>query len=215
ATAAPGVRCRRRADLRAHRGAAVVRLAQLLIGCAVSALAIYYLLQQVALDELGQALGRAQPLPIALLVLSVLASLLTRSGRWQVFFLPQQRVRFGPLFSTLAISYMASTFLPLRAGELVRAVFLGRRAQVAVPRVVGTILLEKLFDFLAIGVMLVLLIAATPLPVLATVAGATIAGAILLGFGFVVALAVWRGPTLAAVQAVSDRLPFGLGRRLQ
>jgi uncharacterized protein (TIRG00374 family) len=147
---------------------------------------------------------------------TVLASLLTRAFRWQVLFLPARRISFGPLFGTLSISYMASTFLPFRAGELVRAVFLGRRAEVPVPGVLGTILLEKLFDFLAIGVMLVLLLWLTPsLPVAAGVAGSTIAAFILAGFGFVVALAVWRSPTLRFVALVESLLPFGIGRKLR
>jgi glycosyltransferase 2 family protein len=160
-------------------------------------------------------LGRAQPLPIALIVVFVLLSLLTRAARWQVMFLPQRQVPFGPLLGTLAISYMASTFLPLRAGELVRAVFLGQRARLAVPRVIGTILLEKLFDFLAIGVVLALLVAFAPLPAAAFVAGISIVSVILIGFGFVVALAEWRAPTLGLVSAVEARLPLGLGRRLK
>jgi glycosyltransferase 2 family protein len=186
-----------------------------LVGCAVSALAIYYLLQQVALEDLGQALGRAQPLPVVLLVASVLVALLTRAFRWQVYFLPRRRVGLGPLFGTLSISYMASTFLPFRAGELVRAVFLGRRTSVAVPRVIGTILLEKLFDFLAIGVILAILVALAPLPFAATLAGVSIVTVILVGFGFVVALAVWRAPTLRFVRFVEDRLPLRLSRRLR
>lgn len=188
---------------------------QVLIGFAVSALAVYFLLQQVSLDELGQVLGRARTLPIVLLALSVLASLVTRAARWQVYFLPRHRVRFKPLYDTLAISYMVSTFIPLRAGELVRAILLGTRESVPIPRVIGTILLEKLFDFLAVGVMLALLVALTPLPVAATVAGATIAGVILVGFGFVVALAIWRTPTLRLVSIVEERLPLGLGQRLR
>jgi uncharacterized protein (TIRG00374 family) len=124
-------------------------------------------------------------------------------------------VPFNPLFGTLAISYMASTFLPLRAGELVRAVFLGQRERIAIAGVVGTILLEKLFDFLAIGVMLALLIALVPLPATAQVAGVSIASVILVGFGFVVGLAVWRTPTLRLVGLVERSLPFRLGRRLR
>jgi uncharacterized protein (TIRG00374 family) len=161
-------------------------------------------------------LSRAEPLPIALVVTCVMGSLVTRAARWQVYFLPRQHVPFGPLLGTLAISYMASTFLPLRAGELVRAVFLGQRESIAIPRVVGTILLEKLFDFLAIGVMLALLVAATPsLPEAAQIAGKLIVTVILAGFGFVVALAVWRGPTLTFVRLVENQLPFGVGRRLR
>jgi uncharacterized protein (TIRG00374 family) len=177
------------------------------LGFGISALAIVYLLQQVSLEQLGQALARAQPLPILLIVGSVLGSLVTRAARWQIYFLPARRVPFPPLLGTLAISYMASTFLPLRAGELVRAVFLGQRERLAIPRIVGTIVLEKLFDFLAIGVMLLLLVAIAPVPEAARAAGLSIALVIVLGFGFVMALALWRGPTLRLVATIERLLP--------
>jgi glycosyltransferase 2 family protein len=163
----------------------------------------------------GQALGRAQALPIAFIVLFVMGSLVTRAARWQNYFLPRRHVPLNPLLGTLAISYMASTFLPFRAGELVRAVFLGQRQHIPIPVVVGTILVEKLFDFLAIGVMLAVLLMLTPLPAAAQIAGVSITSVILIGFAFVVMLAVWRGPTLALVGAVEHRLPFGLGARLR
>jgi uncharacterized membrane protein YbhN (UPF0104 family) len=169
-------------------------------------------------------LAHAQLLPIAIVVAGVAGSLVTRVARWQLYFLPDRRVPFGPLQSTLAISYMASTFLPLRAGELVRAVFLGRRESIPVPRIVGTILLEKLFDFLAIGVMLAYVVVVTPqcdgsqptacLPTDALLVGRGIATVILLGFGFVVALAIWRVRTLRLVRFVEDHVPFGIGHRL-
>src|SRR6266567_2969475 len=203
------VRCRRRADLRG--GAVISRALQISLGFAVSALAMFYLLQQVSLEQVGQVLGRAQALPIVLIVTFVMGSLITRAARWQTYFLPRRRVPFSPLLATLAISYMASTFLPLRAGELVRAVFLGQRQRLPVPGIVGTILLEKLFDFLAIGVMVVILLTLTSLPPAAQVAGASIAGVILVGFGFVVALAVWRAPTLRFVGVLEHLLPFDLG----
>jgi uncharacterized protein (TIRG00374 family) len=169
----------------------------------------------VSLDEVGQALAHAQVLPIGVVVGCVLGSLITRAARWRIYFLPARHVPFGPLVDTLAISYMASTILPLRAGELVRALFLARRAAVAVPRVVGTIVLEKLFDFLALGLMLMLLLARPNLPAAAQVGGGFLATVILVGFGFVVALAVWRAPTLELVATIESWLPFGLGHRLR
>jgi uncharacterized protein (TIRG00374 family) len=149
-----------------------------------------------------------------LIIASVLGSLVTRAARWQIYFLPARRVAFGPALSTLSISYMASTFLPLRAGELVRAVFLGQREAIPIPVVVGTILVEKLFDFLAIGVLLAVLVLITPLPGAAQVAAASITSVILFGFGFVVALAIWRAPTLLFVGLVEKLIPFGVGSRL-
>lgn len=169
----------------------------------------------MSLAQVGQALSRAQLTPLLFVVVTVLGSLVTRAARWQVYFLPKRRVPFNPLLGTLAISYMASTFLPLRAGELVRAVFLGQRERIPIPVVVGTILLEKLFDFLAIGVLLALLVALTPLPAAAQVAAASITSVILVGFAFVVALAIWRRPTLMFVAMVENALPFGVGPRLR
>jgi uncharacterized protein (TIRG00374 family) len=160
-------------------------------------------------------LAHAQPVPCALIVVFVLASLTTRAARWQVYFLPRRRVPFNPLLGTLAISYMASTFLPFRAGELVRAVFLAQRERIPVPGIVGTILLEKLFDFLAIGVILALLIVLAPLPGAAQVAGISISTVIVLGFGFVVALAVWREPTLALIARFERLLPRAITRRVR
>ncbi len=144
-----------------------------------------------------------------------MGSLVTRAARWQIYFLPRRQLPFGPVLGTLAISYMASTFLPLRAGELVRAVFLGQRERLPVPSVVGTILLEKLFDFLAIGVLLAVLVTLTPLPAAGQVAAVSIASVILLGFGFVVALALLRQPTLRLVGFLEGLVPFGLGRRVR
>jgi uncharacterized protein (TIRG00374 family) len=186
-----------------------------LVGFAISALAVYLLLQQVKPEDVSQALSRVAPGPVALIVLTVLASLVTRAARWQVLFLPNRRVGFAPLLGTLSISYMASTLLPLRAGELVRAVFLGGREGIAVPRVVSTILIEKLFDFLAIGVMTLVLVFIPSVPAEARAAGAFIGTVIFVGFGFVVALAVWREPTLRLVRFVQDRLPGRLGAWLR
>jgi uncharacterized membrane protein YbhN (UPF0104 family) len=63
--------------------------------------------------------------------------------------------------------------------------------------------------------MLLLLLFLTPLPEAARVAGASIASVILLGFAFVVALAVWREPTLKLIGVAERTLPDGLGKRLR
>jgi uncharacterized protein (TIRG00374 family) len=190
------------------------KVLQVGVGFAISALAIVVLLKNVPVEDVGHVLTRAQLLPIIFIILFVLGSLVTRAARWQVFFQPKWRVPFGPAFGILAISYMASTFLPFRAGELVRPVFLGLRERIPVTGVAGTILLEKLFDFLAIGVMLALLVGLAPLPPAAAVAGASIATVILVGFGFVVALAIWREPMLRLVGLIEQISPFGVGKRL-
>jgi uncharacterized membrane protein YbhN (UPF0104 family) len=83
------------------KGLASARTLQVCVGLGVSAAAVWLLLQQVSPDELGRTMQRAQPLPIAALVLLVAVSVLARTARWQVLFLPDRRVRFRPLLSTL------------------------------------------------------------------------------------------------------------------
>ena len=187
---------------------------QLVVGCGVSVLAVILLLHQVPIDRVADTLAGARVGPLLIIVASVLGGLLTRAVRWGLYFRPGRRVGFGPLLGTLSISYLASTFLPFRAGELVRAIFLGQRTQQAIPRVVGTIVLEKLFDFLALAAMLGLLVVTTPLPPVARVVGTTIVSVILVGFSLVVALAIWRTPALRLLEGLESAVPGDLARRI-
>jgi len=57
-------------------------------------------------------------------------------------------------------------------------------------------------------------LALTTLQSAAQVAGASVAGVILVGFGFVIALAIWRSPTLQFVGVLERLVPFELGKRL-
>ena len=57
-------------------------------------MAIVLLLQKVSLEELGQALARARPLPMLLLAGCVIGSLVTRAIRWGGYFLPDRHPRF-------------------------------------------------------------------------------------------------------------------------
>lgn len=184
------------------------------IGIGVSVLAVVILLHQVSVADLASTLGTARPLPLVALVASVFVTLAPRALRWQALLRPTRRVPLRPLLSTLTISYMASTILPLRAGELVRAAFLAEREKLGLPLVAATIVIEKLFDFLAIGAMLAILVVTVPLPPAARVAGGTIAGVTLVGFACAVALAWWPGPVLRLAAELERHLPGPLARRV-
>jgi uncharacterized protein (TIRG00374 family) len=57
-----------------------------------------------------------------------------------------RRLKFGHVFYGLLVGYAANYVLPARLGELVRADFLGRRYNVSRLSVIGTIVVERLFD---------------------------------------------------------------------
>jgi uncharacterized membrane protein YbhN (UPF0104 family) len=62
------------------------------------------------------------------------------------------------------IGYLANDLLPLRAGEAIRAVLLGRKRRLSVSAVAATIVLERFLDVLVLVLLTLLLMLAMPIP---------------------------------------------------
>src|SRR5688500_12782231 len=157
----------------------MVKWRPLAIGLLVSAVCIWLLLRTIDPAGVGEALGRADGgwLGLALALISI--SILIRCWRWQLLFLPHNRVSFWGAFAPTMIGYMLNTVLPGRVGELARAALVSRTVRVGTARALGTILVEKIIDVL---VLLLLLGGLTPcLPLPAEVSAAGITAAVLFG----------------------------------
>src|SRR5262249_13382685 len=72
--------------------------------------------------------------------------LMLRSWRWGIILAPVRRLNFLQVFHGLLVGYAANYVLPARLGELVRADFLGRRHGISRLSIIGTIVVERLFD---------------------------------------------------------------------
>src|SRR5262249_59679685 len=84
-----------------------------------------------------------------------------RAGRWYYLFPPGSRP--SHLFNALMIGYMGNNVLPLRAGEVVRALVVSRRGQ-RFWTVLATIVVERVLDGLAVGLIVAALFVAVPIP---------------------------------------------------
>jgi uncharacterized protein (TIRG00374 family) len=120
-----------------------------ILGLVVSALAVVALVTFIDVDETVDALGTADLGWLALTILMVPAQIVLRSLRWQLL-LPRdadgRRPRLGPIMASLLVGQFANLVLPARLGEAVRAYLVGRREQIAFPRVLGSVLLERVID---------------------------------------------------------------------
>ncbi|HVR28902.1 MAG TPA: lysylphosphatidylglycerol synthase transmembrane domain-containing protein [Thermoanaerobaculia bacterium] len=107
-----------------------------------------------------------------------------RAWRWRLLLAPIDRVGLEPLFSATMIGYFGNGVLPLRLGELMRAVALGRRGtRVDTGAALGSIAVERLLD-VASAVLLAALV--VPLAGDSRVASGSRWGAVALvaaGFG--------------------------------
>ncbi len=77
-----------------------------------------------------------------------------RGYRWVILLAPIKQCSFKSLFPTLVIGFMANNVTPLRLGEFFRAHLNGKKEGISRSASLGTIILERLFDGMAMLLIL-------------------------------------------------------------
>jgi glycosyltransferase 2 family protein len=162
-----------------------------LLGIAVSALALAFIVMQIDRDLFVQALTTANYWYLLPCLLLLLLGLLTRALRWQV--LLDGDLPFWRAFSIMNVAYLVNGVLPLRIGEVAR-VYLASRVDdpVPIPKTTSTIIVERLLDLLAVVVMVLLALTSAPVPEQLRVTSAIGASVALAGFITLVVIARQR-----------------------
>ena len=137
------------------------RLLKIFLGLAVSAALIVYLFSHADLRAIGARLADTHWGFLAASIVLNLGSLWARARRWHYLFPPGAQP--SGLFNAVMIGYMANNLLPLRAGEVVRAYVVTRRGQ-RFWTTVTTMVVERVLDGLAIGLLLASLFLLVPIP---------------------------------------------------
>ncbi len=89
---------------------------------------------------------------VAALVAFALGNL-ARALRWRSLFAQGRRPPFATITNAMLVGYLYNNILPARAGEAARVVVLTRRSSASPVEIVGTVVLERLYDVLAILVI--------------------------------------------------------------
>src|SRR5437868_7369240 len=117
------------------------KLAGLLLGLGISALAFWWALPPDNLDSLPGYLASAK---LGTLALSVLVATLTfplRALRWRVLLRAEagESVPNGAVWHATAIGFMANNILPFRLGEVIRAYAVDRLGGPRLPAAIASI----------------------------------------------------------------------------
>ena len=102
--------------------------------------------------------GNSNALRVSYVVLIALVSLVTlwlRALRWKYLFPSEVVLEGDKLFKSMLVGFFASSVLPLRAGEFVRPFMLSKWQNVSFSMGFATVVAERVFDILALLVMLV------------------------------------------------------------
>jgi glycosyltransferase 2 family protein len=157
-------------------------------GFVVTVACLYFAVRGVALADAVDALRDSDLLWLAPTVPVFALAVALRALRWWALFAPAQRPSLGAVTYALLIGYFFNNILPARAGEAARVIALHRRAATSRAETVGTVVVERLFDVIA---LLIVLFASYPwLPEVSWLRAAAIFGAavvaVLLALVFVI-----------------------------
>ncbi len=120
------------------------------LGLLLGALGIWLVTREVNLAELGHALRAAHPVFVLLGLITMLATLVIKTWRWQLLFFPPEHMpAFGPAFWALMLGQFFNNVLsPVRIGELARVYDLAEKTDAGKAQALGTILVEKALDMI-------------------------------------------------------------------
>jgi uncharacterized protein (TIRG00374 family) len=136
-------------------------------GVAVTVACLWYVGRDVPLADVEAAFGRADVwLLLALSVPAHILGIYVRALRWRHLTNPIAPMSRSLLYRAQSIGFVVNNLVPLRLGELVRAWYLSRESGTRGAAVLGTIVLERALDVVA-----VLLMAALSLGILGATAG--------------------------------------------
>ncbi len=127
------------------------RLILVALGIALSAAAVLVLLKQVGTRELASNIRSANPLWLAGAGALTVTGYWLRAVRWGEILSPEARVTRGRLFATTMVGFLAINTLPARLGELVRAYALARSERIKTGTVLGSVVIERIFDLAALA----------------------------------------------------------------
>ena len=173
-----------------------------IVGVFISIALIWLLVSKLDWNQFVLYLRPLNPVSLTAAVVIQSVSYFWRAWRWQWIQFPKDSPGVKSLYSTLAISYMLNTVLPLRLGDVGRVILISRQGKATAAQSISALLVERGFD----AVVIVLIGAMTAwmlgLP-MAFVSGAVViaAGALIVLYG----LLIWR-PDPASVRSWIFRL---------
>jgi uncharacterized protein (TIRG00374 family) len=127
-----------------------------IIGIVISAGVILGLLKAVPPAEVLPYLRATDPVYLGLACIVNFATIALRARRWQVLVSVFRRIPFLETFNLLTVGIAINSVVPLRAGEAFRSYSMADQCGISKRESVSTVLLDKSFDAISFGLLLLL-----------------------------------------------------------
>lgn len=140
------------------------RYLRLIIFFLISLIFLYFFFRSVDWREVVKYLTAVNPLIFALAVLLTPLHLFTRGARWHFLLLPEKtKISLWNLFSANAVGFTVTFLFPGRLGEIIKPLYLAQKEGMKKGFVLGTVVVERMFDIFTMCFLLGLFLIARPL----------------------------------------------------
>tara|TARA_B100000029_G_scaffold505729_1_gene586931 strand:- start:15054 stop:16058 length:1005 start_codon:yes stop_codon:yes gene_type:complete len=130
-----------------------------LTGIIVSTFFLILLLRDIDFIQLIEVISSIQILWICAAMVPYMFALILRALRWSSLLKNSIDISFSESMSIIMIGYATNNLLPIRLGEILRAIIIEKRYATPKMQVMGTIVIERLFDGLVLAIFLTIIIA--------------------------------------------------------
>lgn len=185
----------------------------LVVPFALSAVLLYFAVRGVDWHRVGEIVYSARIPILGLGAIVSLCSYLLRAARWRVLLNAQDRVTLATVFWSNSAGYLGNSFLPGRAGEVIRSMMISSASRLTNSYVLTTALVERASDLVFLIVAASVALANVPgKPSWLTDASRTMTG---VGIAAAIALAIVpRTQRLTAWALFRLPIPEGLRAKL-
>jgi uncharacterized protein (TIRG00374 family) len=177
----------------------------------LAALFTYLAVRDVNWRLAGKALEHCNAWWLVPAMIAFAVQIVMRAMRWRSLFARGRRPPRRPVLAATMVGYLFNNIMPARAGEVARVVVLNQRTSTPVSEIVGTAVVERIYDVLSI---LIIFFCASPWLPHETwfTTAAVLAGVTAVGLTIVICvLAVYGDRPLRVIVRPLGRLP-GLSR---
>ena len=140
----------------------VSRYIKLIFGICISIAGLYYAFRGIDFVQLWKIINQLDLFYGTLSLIILLISNIIRALRWQILAYPIDRISIKPAFSSIMIGYFGNSVLPFRMGEFLRAYVLAEKTSLNVSTAFGTIVTERILDFVGLSLLILLTILVYP-----------------------------------------------------
>ncbi|MBN1487942.1 MAG: flippase-like domain-containing protein [Anaerolineae bacterium] len=129
----------------------------------VMVIVIWLLVNELSWADVVTALKQADYSWVIIGTLAIIGTFFVRAWRWQAL-LWQANLPLRPTLTALLVGQAVNTALPMRSGDVVRAVWVSPEKGTNAPEALGSVALEKVWDLFGLLICGLILLAWMPLP---------------------------------------------------